>query len=286
MDIIKSEDLIEQSKFHVTSKTEPSPLDIENYGELVQAFQELSDRYSEGKIDNNNYKEAKKTKATLNKLIKALKEKRIELARPYEQPVIDFKNDVKNLIDILTVATSHIDFGIKTIDAQERNFKEQQVQKLINEIGFNFPNIDNELIQIHKDWLNRSTPQIKIERDIQDDFRVLDGQRKSLEADISTVETIANMSNADAAGWVAMLKSGTKVEEVARQIAEVNKAQQEAVKQHEIHGENVIDKDTGEVVAKAKKMVISATLTDKQANYIESYLKRENVEYLINAEGK
>lgn len=286
MDIIKSEDLIEQSKFHVTSKTEPSPLNIENYGELVQAFQELSDRYSEGKIDTNNYKEAKKTKATLNKLIKALKEKRIELARPYEQPVIDFKNDVKNLIDILTVATSHIDFGIKTIDTQERNFKEQQVQKLINEIGFNFPDIDNELIQIHKDWLNRSTPQIKIERDIQDDFRVLDGQRKSLEADISTVETIANMSNADAAGWVAMLKSGTKVEEVARQISEVNKAQQEAVKQHEIHGENVIDKDTGEVVAKAKKITISATLTDKQANYIESYLKRENVEYLINAEGK
>ena len=185
MDIIKSEDLIEQSKFHVTSKTEPSPLDIENYGELVQAFQELSDRYSEGKIDTNNYKEAKKTKATLNKLIKALKEKRIELARPYEQPVIDFKNDVNNLIDILTVATSHIDFGIKTIDAQERNFKEQQVQKLINEIGFNFPDIDNELIQIHKDWLNKSTSQIKIERDIQDDFRVLDGQRKSLEADRS-----------------------------------------------------------------------------------------------------
>lgn len=286
MDIIKSEDLIEQSKFHVTSRTEPSPLNIENYGELVQTFQELSERYSEGKIDTNNYREAKKTKATLNKLVKALKEKRIELARPYEQPVIDFKNDVKNLIDILTVATSHIDFGIKTIDAQERNFKEQQVQKLINEIGFNFPDIDNELIQIHKDWLNRSTPQIKIERDIQDDFRVLDGQRKSLEADISTVETIANMSNADAAGWVAMLKSGTKVEEVARQIAEVNKAQQEAVKQHEIHGENVIDKDTGEVVAKAKKITISATLTDKQANYIESYLKRENVEYLINMEGK
>ncbi|MFZ2380348.1 DUF1351 domain-containing protein [Leuconostoc falkenbergense] len=284
MDIIKSEDLIEQSKFHVTSRTEPSPLNIENYGELVQAFKELSERYSEGKIDTNNYKEAKKTKATLNKLIKALKEKRIELARPYEQPVIDFKNDVKNLIDILTVATSHIDFGIKTIDAQERNFKEQQVQKLINEIGFNFPDIDNELIQIHKDWLNRSTSQIKIERDIQNDFQVLDGQRKSLEADISTVETIANMSNADAAGWVAMLKSGTKVEEVARQIAEVNKAQQEAVKQHEIHGENVIDKDTGEVVAKAKKMVISANLTDKQANYIESYLKRENVEYLMNTE--
>lgn len=286
MDIITSEDLIEQSKFHVTSRTEPSPLNIENYGELVQAFQELSDRYSEGKIDTNNYKEAKKTKATLNKLIKALKEKRIELARPYEQPVIDFKNDVNNLIDILTVATSHIDFGIKTIDAQERNFKEQQVQKLINEIGFNFPDIDNELIQIHKDWLNKSTSQIKIERDIQDDFQVLDRQRKALEADISTVETIANMSNADAAGWVAMLKSGTKVEEVARQIAEVNKAQQEAVKQHEIHGENVIDKDTGEVVVKAKKMVISATLTDKQGNYIESYLKRENVEYLINAEGK
>lgn len=284
MDIIKSEDLIEQSKFHVTSKTEPSPLDIENYGELVQAFQELSDRYSEGKIDTNNYKEAKKTKATLNKLIKALKEKRIELARPYEQPVIDFKNDVKNLIDILTVATSHIDFGIKTIDAQERNFKEQQVQKLINEIGFNFPEIDNELIQIHKDWLNRSTPQIKIERDIQDDFQVLDGQRKALEADISTVETIANMSNVDPAGWVAMLKSGTEVEEVARRMAEANKAQQKAVKQHEIHGENVIDKDTGEVVAKAKKMTISATLTDKQANYIESYLKRENVEYLMNTE--
>jgi hypothetical protein len=286
MDIIKSEDLIEQSKFHVTSRTEPSPLDIENYGELVQAFQELSDRYSEGKIDTNNYKEAKKTKATLNKLIKALKEKRIELARPYEQPVIDFKNDVTNLIDILTVATSHIDFGIKTIDAQERNFKEQQVQKLIDEIGFNFPEIDNELIQIHKDWLNKSTSQIKIERDIQDDFQVLDGQRKALEADISTVETIANMSNVDPAGWVAMLKSGTEVEEVARRMAEANKAQQEAVKQHEIHGENVIDKDTGEVVAKAKKITISATLTDKQANYIESYLKRENVEYLINAEGK
>lgn len=136
-----------------------------NYEELKTAIEEKAYEYSTAVYAEDQIKFAKADRATLNKLKKALNDERIRQEREYMQPFNDFKAKINELIKI-------IEKPVQMIDAQVKNFEDQQKEKKKNEINALFESfIRPEWVLFEKifceKWLNSSVKMGSIEDEIK-----------------------------------------------------------------------------------------------------------------------
>lgn len=82
-----------------------------NFDELKKELAEKITPYKSLAVTEDDLKGAKSDKANLNKLKKALNDKRIEVKKEYMQPLEVFEGQVKELVSI-------VDEGIVNIDSQ------------------------------------------------------------------------------------------------------------------------------------------------------------------------
>lgn len=134
-----------------------------NYEELKTAIAEKANEYAVAVYSEDQIKNAKADRATLNKLKKALNDERIRQEKEYMKPFNDFKTKINELIGI-------IDNPVKLIDTQIKGYEEKQKEDKLKEIKELYKNT------AHPEWLNFET--------------VFDGNEKWLNASvkIGTIE--------------------------------------------------------------------------------------------------
>lgn len=98
-----------------------------NYEELKQELAEKTAMYTNLVYTDEQIKEAKTDKASLNKLKKALNDERIRLEREYMQPFNDTKAKFNELIAL-------IDEPVKAIDTQVKAYEDKQKQDKLEKI--------------------------------------------------------------------------------------------------------------------------------------------------------
>ena len=136
-----------------------------NFEELKAEISAKVQHYELLVYGEEQIQEAKKNKATLNKLKKALNDERIKQERDYMKSFNEFKEQVNELIGI-------IDKPIAAIDSQLMAFEEQRIEekKIIINILFNtagFPDwVDPEKV-IEGNWLNASVSGSAIKCDLE-----------------------------------------------------------------------------------------------------------------------
>lgn len=99
-----------------------------NYEELKQQIQTRAADYASLVYTDDQIANAKKDRADLNRLKKALNDERIRQEKEFLQPFNEFKAQVKELCGIIDVATT-------SVDKQVKEFEDQKKAEKLNAIG-------------------------------------------------------------------------------------------------------------------------------------------------------
>ena len=106
------------TEFKITQQTVPGAITF-NYEELKAEITEKAKLYETHVYTDKNIAYAKKDRAILNKLKKALNDERLRREREFMAPFEDFKAKVNEIIKI-------IDKPVAIIDKQVKDFEEQE----------------------------------------------------------------------------------------------------------------------------------------------------------------
>ena len=113
-------------------------------------------------------KEAKKDRASLNKLRSAFEDERKRIKKLYMDPYNRFEQQVKEVIALIDEPIRLIDAQIKEVEENKKLQKRKDIEELFESIGFqNFVSIN----QIWDEkWLNASVPMTKIEEQMKSEM--------------------------------------------------------------------------------------------------------------------
>lgn len=153
-----------------------------NFEELKAELSEKIKPYETLAVTEDDLKSAKSDKATLNKLKKALNDKKVEVKKEYISPLESFEKQVKELVEI-------IDKGVNNIDAQVKDFEKKELDAKLKAIAdfyvTEFPNYHKilKLERIIPDkWQNKTCKLEAIEQEIRDKVFKFDNDIKVIKA--------------------------------------------------------------------------------------------------------
>lgn len=257
-----------------------------NYQELKQELEEKVSVYSNIVYTDEQIQEAKKDKANLNKLKKALNDERIRREKEYMIPFNDFKSKVNEIISI-------IDKPIAVIDSQVKSYEEQKKQEKMDAIVefFNSCEVPEWLhfSQIMQDkWLNASVSMKSVQNEILDrleqiandlatlsnlpefGFEATEVYKSSLDMNkaISEAQRMSNIQKAKAEAKAKKAEyEATQAAKLAEQVAEA-----------EI--EKAMNPQEAEIVEPAKQWIkFAAYLTTEDALALKDFFNSRNIEF-------
>ena len=111
-----------------------------NFAELKQEITSKAELYKNMVYTDDSIKEAKADKATLNKFITALEDKRKEVKKQCLQPYEEFEKQIKELVAI-------VDEPVKLIDQQVKNYEEKKKADKLEKIKEFWESVE------HPEWL-------------------------------------------------------------------------------------------------------------------------------------
>lgn len=150
-----------------------------NFEELKKDLQEKTTKYENIIYNDDEISQAKKDRADLNKLKKAINDKRIAMEKQYMQPFNEFKDKVKEILDILDKPIEAIDSQVKTYETQQAAAKKAYIEEWFKA---NSPYEWLKLDQIFNNkWLNASTSKKSVEEDLRLTFNMIESELKSIE---------------------------------------------------------------------------------------------------------
>lgn len=182
-----------------------------NYEELKAELTEKVAFYETLVYTDDQVKDAKADRATLNKLKKTLNDERIRREKEYMQPFNEFKAHVNEIIGIIDKPIAVIDKRVKEFEDQKKANKQKDIEELFASIGFqSFVTLDK--IQDPK-WLNASVSMKSIEEQMR-------ARMYQIGDDVFTLLGLAEF--------------GFEATEVYKQTLDINKAIKEAQRMAEI----------------------------------------------------
>lgn len=182
-----------------------------NYEELKAELTEKVAFYETLVYTDDQVKDAKADRATLNKLKKTLNDERIRREKEYMQPFNEFKAQVNEIIGIIDKPIAVIDKQVKEFEDQKKANKQNAIEELFATIGFqNFVTL--EKIWDPK-WLNASTSMKSIEEQMR-------SRMYEIGDDVLTLHNLPEF--------------GFEATEVYKQTLDINKAIKEAQRMAEI----------------------------------------------------
>lgn len=182
-----------------------------NYEELKAELTEKVAFYETLVYTDDQVKDAKADRATLNKLKKTLNDERIRREKEYMQPFDKFKAQVNEIIGIIDKPIAVIDKQVKEFEDQKKAKKQKDIEELFDGMGF------QSFVTLEKiwdpKWLNASTSMKSIEEQMR-------SRMYKIGDDVLTLHNLPEF--------------GFEATEVYKQTLDINKAIKEAQRMAEI----------------------------------------------------
>ena len=115
-------------EFRITDPTEFIKAIHWNKPELMEAIKARVASYENVVYTADTIKQAKSDRAELNKLIKAIEDKRKEVKKQLLEPYEEFEAEVKELLAVIKKPTEMIDKQVKEYEQQQKDFKKSQLK--------------------------------------------------------------------------------------------------------------------------------------------------------------
>lgn len=214
-----------------------------NAGDLLPAIQEGLKAY-DYVVDENNYKQAKTDRASLNNLVKVVSDKRKQVENDVFAQWLQDKKDIMAVEKTIKVASDKLGNGINDIDNAEKELKKNQIKELwLNMTNNKYP---FELVFEEK-YLNKSVKPKEIEESLNNKFLKAEEQLSFIEASLPEDELQAEQVIQLFCKTLDLSKATERINEIkeakAKLQAKVN-AQIEQSKQAQMERENVAPSQT------------------------------------------
>jgi DNA repair exonuclease SbcCD ATPase subunit len=217
--------MIDSKELALTSTLTIGALETNAAAIKAVVLEKLKDYTAEnyiGKVD-----EAKRDKAELNAAEKALNAKRLELEREFMRPFLTFKDTINETCRAIKEASGKIDVIVKEVEAQEKEKKRAEIQRIWDAQGFTLYGIERVF---NDKWLNKTFKIKDIEAEIAAAIKKTFDDLKVIEAlpaeDVPLIKTVYldTLSISDAMSHAQQLKDNR--ERLAR---EEKERQQQAI---------------------------------------------------------
>lgn len=145
----------------LVSRQEPGIAAIDNFQELKQALEEQLALYKNLLYSQDGVKAAKKDKAVLNKLKKAINEKRKEIKKVYMQPYMVVEAQAKELISLIDEPLALIADFIAKEEAEEKEARRSEIADFFYQNASPLGELAETIFEssafYDKKWENKST---------------------------------------------------------------------------------------------------------------------------------
>lgn len=234
-------------------------IDFPEYADLKSNVDRLSEEYSQFKVTTDNMRDAKLTRANLNKLKKALNDRKIDIVKAIDKPVNNFKGQIKGLTEEIDQTSNQISVQIKRYEDHARQMREQSLMRDL-EKRCETAGVDSNKIEVNPKWFNKTASYAVFENEVQTQINVLLREKEELAENMKVVTARAKELGLPGQYWVQLLMmENTKLSDVLAQMssyaedikaeAERNeKAKKEQREKLVNQNGKAIDKTTGEIV--------------------------------------
>lgn len=151
-----------------------------NASDLLPAIQEGLKAY-DYVVDENNYKQAKTDRASLNNLVKVVSDKRKQVENDVFAQWLQDKKDIMAVEKTIKAASDKLGDGINDIDNAEKELKRNQIRELwLNMTNNKYP---FDLV-FEERYLNKSVKPKEIEESLNNKFLKAEEQLSFIEASL------------------------------------------------------------------------------------------------------
>ena len=281
----------------IIKAAEPGSISF-NFDELKTELTEKAAIYECMVFDESQFQDAKKTRADLNRVMKALQDEKVKRKKQFMEPFEEFERQIKELIAIIERAAANIDKQVKEFEEQKKKEKLEAIERIWDEV-INHP----EWLQCSDifctKWLNASVSMETVKKEIQEkvskieteigiisdlqeySFEALDYYRRTLDLGGAIAET---KRLADLAKRKAAEEEAKKI--LADKVRGQETASEPEIKAYEEQAKNdkaALEKGKDEGV-KRWWVNIRARVTLAQANEIKAYFAENDIEYTAMTE--
>jgi len=266
---------------------------VANEDELANAIKQYAKKYDGLVVTEETLADSKKARADLNKLSKALNDRRKEIKRNYNAPLKEFETKIKQWDSNLHNAMDGIDVGIHEMEEQQKADRIKKVQETIAEMAPNY-GVDVSEIEIKTGWLTKSISKKKLLDEIAGEMKFAkdhhekvamiqkycDDKKMSFEPYkrlAETFEPLEVMKQID-----DDIEAQTKREE-AQKAARQAKLERQKENTVEVNGKS-FDKETGETVREEQKITFTLQGTEEQITGLARYIKAMGIQVLNHSE--
>ncbi len=263
------------TELKITDLQELKPI-IFNYDELKSELALELKKYDGLVFEEKDLKEAKETRANLNRLKKQVNDKKIEVKKEFSKPYIDFENKIKEIIEMIDKPCIAIDTQIKNYEQKQKELKRNEITKIYESNIGNLKEILT-LQRIWNDkWLNATYAIRDIELEIlglinkvKTDFKVIENMKTEFEIQLKD----KYISTLD---LTSVMQEKTRLENIKKNEEERKEQKEIQAKVQEAKQENAFDtilKNT------KKKVIISIELTESQIQQLKQWFINNNISY-------
>lgn len=209
-----------------------------NASDLLPAIQEGLKAY-DYVVDENNYKQAKSDRASLNNLVKVVSDKRKQVENDVFAQWLQDKKDIMQVEKTIKAASDKLGCGINDIDNAEKELKRNQIKELwLNMTNNKYP---FDLV-FEERYLNKSVKPKEIEESLNNKFLKAEEQLSFIEASLPDDELQAEQVIQLFCKTLDLIKATERINEIKEAKAKLQEkvnAQIEQSKQAQMERENV-----------------------------------------------
>jgi hypothetical protein len=209
-----------------------------NASDLLPAIQEGLKAY-DYIVDENNYKQAKSDRTTLNNLVKIVSDKRKQVENDVFAQWLQDKKDIRDVEKTIKAASDKLGNGINDIDNAEKELKRNQIKELwLNMTNNKYP---FDLV-FEERYLNKSVKPKEIEESLNNKFSKAEEQLSFIEASLPDDELQAEQVIQLFCKTLDLSKATERINEIKEAKAKLQEkvnAQIEQSKQAQMERENV-----------------------------------------------
>lgn len=193
-------------------------------------------------VDENNYKQAKSDRTTLNNLVKIVSDKRKQVENDVFAQWLQDKKDIMAVEKTIKAASDKLGNGINDIDNAEKELKKNQIKELwLNMTNNKYP---FELV-FEERYLNKSVKPKEIEESLNNKFLKAEEQLSFIQASLPDDELQAEQVIQLFCKTLDLSKATDRINEIKAAKAKLQEkvnAQIEQSKQAQMERENVVPK--------------------------------------------
>lgn len=256
-----------------------------NYEELKQQIQTRAADYASLVYTDDQIANAKKDRADLNRLKKALNDERIRQEKEFLQPFNEFKAQVKELCDIIDVATTSVDKQVKEFEDQKKAEKLNSIEEYWHSVlaADKIPAAVSFRMIFESKWLNASVSMKSIQE-------AIDGKVEQIRKDLDVVDSLPSYIFEARECYLDTL-------DLARAVSEAHRLQEQADKKAAWEAEqqkrkaeaaavrpvqvmtNINDPDDIENISSRQWVSFQALLSVDEAKALGAWFRNSGIKY-------